>query len=185
MSERFSESVEHICDSVKRSLALYPLERIDDTLELVKEAQRIFVYGAGRSGLVGRMFAMRLMQIDLRAFFIGETVTPAINKEDCVIFISKTGETQTAIQAARIVKERVTGAKIIVLTASPKSRLASYGDVVMEIHTELTEKDSTLAPLGTIFENAALVFWDAFCSLLMEKLGETEDDMKTRHPILI
>lgn len=184
MSERFSESVEHICEGIQRSLNGYPMKDIETAVKDIKKAHKIFVYGAGRSGLVGRMFAMRLMQIGLRAFFIGETITPAVNDKDCVIFVSKTGETQTAIQAADIVENKVK-ANIIVLTASPESTLANYGDVVMVIHTERTEKDSTLAPLGTIFEDAAIIFLDALCSVLMQELGENEGNMRIRHPILV
>ncbi len=184
MSESFSGSIEHLCEGIKKSLNSYPPEEIEDAVKDIKKAHKIFVYGAGRSGLVGRMFAMRLMQIGLRAFFIGETITPAVNDKDCVIFVSKTGETQTAIQAADIVENKVK-ANIIVLTASPESTLANYGDVVMVIHTERTEKDSTLAPLGTIFEDAAIIFLDALCSVLMQELGENEGNMRIRHPILV
>ncbi len=184
MSERFSESVEHIGKAIERALKGYPLEDISKTVEDMQRAEKIFVYGAGRSGLVGRMFAMRLMQIGLRAFFIGETITPAVNDKDCVIFVSKTGETQTAIQAAEIVQNKVK-ARIIVLTASPDSTLADYGDIVMVIHTERTEKDATLAPLGTVFEDASIIFLDALCSVLMHELGENEENMKIRHPILV
>ncbi len=185
MSEdRFSESIQYICDSVRDCLETYNLGKISCAVEAITGSKQIFVYGAGRSGLVGRTFAMRLMQIGLRAFFIGETITPSVNDEDCVIFVSKTGETQTAIQAAGIVQDKVK-ARIIVLTASPDSPLAAYGDIVLVIDPVRKEKDARLAPLGTVFENSAMIFLDALISVLMEGLGETEEDMKVRHPILV
>ncbi|MFO8110432.1 MAG: SIS domain-containing protein [Thermoplasmata archaeon] len=157
---------------------------VRETANTIIDAPKIFIYGAGRSGLVGRTFAMRLMQLGQRAFFIGETITPAVKDEDCVLFVSKTGETQTAIQAARIVSNRVK-AKKIVLTSSPESPLASFADVLMVLDIPRTQKDASLAPLGTIFENAAMVFLDALTALIMDEIGESEENMRERHPILV
>ncbi|MGN1007557.1 MAG: 6-phospho-3-hexuloisomerase, partial [Butyricicoccus sp.] len=63
------------------------LNRSADTLDDAKLAaiiakiqshDRIFVYGTGRSGLMLKAFAMRLMQIGLNAFVVGETTTPSV-----------------------------------------------------------------------------------------------------------
>ncbi len=184
MTAKFSESIEYICDSLSSVLKSSNRVNVRETANTIIEAPQIFIYGAGRSGLVGRTFAMRLMQLGQRAFFIGETITPAVKDGDCVLFVSKTGETQTAIQAARIVTERVK-AKIIVLTASPDSPLAGFADVLMVLDVPRTEKDSSLAPLGTVFENAAMVFLDALIALIMDDIGESEENMMDRHPILV
>lgn len=184
MSSRFSESKEYILGSVDQALDNFDIENIKRTVDLFNDSNQIFVYGAGRSGLVGRSFAMRLMQLGLRAFFIGETITPAVNDGDCVFFVSKTGETQTAIQAAEIVANRVK-AEIVVLTANPGSTLAQYGDILIELEVERNEKDSYLAPLGTIFEDSAMIFLDALIASVMDEIEETEEGMKYRHPILV
>jgi len=184
MGEIYTKSLEYILDSVDKSLRSVSDLDLEKASKTIIKSNQVFIYGAGRSGLVGRTFAMRLMQIGFTAFFIGETITPAVKEEDCAIFISKTGETQTAIQAARIIYERV-GADIIVITASPESTLAKYADEIVTLDIVKTDKDGTLAPLGTIFENSAMIFLDAFIAELMEKIGESEEGMKTRHPILI
>lgn len=184
MESRFSESKEYLLESIHNALDRFKLDDIKKTVDLLNESNQIFVYGAGRSGLAGRMFAMRLMQLGLRAFFIGETITPAVKDGDCVLFVSKTGETQTAIQAAEIVSERVK-ADIIVLTASPDSPLARYGDIIVKLDVENNEKDSYLAPLGTVFEDSAIIFLDALIASVMDEIGETEEGMKYRHPILV
>ncbi|MFO7793256.1 MAG: SIS domain-containing protein [Candidatus Saliniplasma sp.] len=184
MGEIYSESLEYILGSVDKSLKSVTDLDLKIASGTIIESEQVFVYGAGRSGLVGRTFAMRLMQIGFTAFFIGETITPSVNNEDCAIFISKTGETQTAIQAAKIIHKRV-GADIILITASPESTLAGYADEIIYLDIVKTDKDKTLAPLGTIFENSAMIFLDAFIAHLMYKIGENEEGMKTRHPILV
>ena len=42
-------------------------------------AKRIYVMGAGRSGLVAKAFAMRLMHLGMHAYVVGETITPALD----------------------------------------------------------------------------------------------------------
>ncbi len=184
MRNRFHESWNHLLDSIGHSIDGLEPGKVEEAVSMITDAENIFVYGAGRSGLVGRTFAMRLMQLGLNAFFIGETITPAVKDSDCVFFVSRTGETQTAIQAAEIVSERVE-ARSIVLTASPNSTLTEYADLVLDIGRKETKNDEELAPLGTIFEDTAVIFLDAMIAVLMEQLGESEECMKDRHPILV
>ncbi len=184
MTIKFSESIQHICTSMDKTLKSSNKSDVRKTARTIIDAPQIFVYGAGRSGLVGRTFAMRLMQLGQRAFFIGETITPAVKDGDCVVFVSKTGETQTAIQAAKIVTERVKG-NVIVITSSPESTLASYAEVLMVLDVPSSKKDAVLAPLGTIFENSAMVFLDALIALIMDETNESEENMRERHPILV
>ena len=51
-------------------------------------ARRIYVAGAGRSGLVAGSFAMRLCQLGLCAFLVGEVAATAIGEGDLLILIS-------------------------------------------------------------------------------------------------
>ena len=65
-------------------------EKINDKqligiIDEIEKAQNIFVYGTGRSGLMLKAFAMRLMQMNYSVYVIGETITPAIKKEDLLI----------------------------------------------------------------------------------------------------
>jgi 6-phospho-3-hexuloisomerase len=49
-----------------------------------------------------------------------------------------------------------------------------------QIHGNYT----SLTPLGTAFELTSLVFLDAIVSELMEKMKQTEADLKARHAVL-
>ena len=49
-----------------------------------------------------------------------------------------------------------------------------------QIHGNYT----SLTPLGTAFELTSLVFLDAIVSELMEKMRQTEADLKARHAVL-
>ena len=65
----------------------YTAELISDneTEELVNgilESKKIFVAGAGRSGFMGKSFAMRMMRMGLDPYVVGETVTPNLEQGD-------------------------------------------------------------------------------------------------------
>ncbi len=66
----------------------------EDAEKFIREllnAKRIYVVGAGRSGLVAKAFAMRLMHLGLSAYVVGETITPALNRGDVMVIFSGSG----------------------------------------------------------------------------------------------
>lgn len=177
------EATQYILSKVSEVLDTGKEERVQEAVALVATAPKIFVYGVGRSGLVGKAFAMRMVQLGLRVFFIGETITPIVEPGDVVIIVSQTGETMSAIQTANIARR--VGAHVISVTAQPSSKLAHASSVILPLRVRKDREAARYAPLGTLFENAALLFLDGLVSLLMEKLGQTEEDMRNRHAIMV
>ena len=73
------------------------VEKINDNEFLsaaskVTKERRIFVHGEGRSGLMAKGFAMRLMHLGYNVYVVGETITPALNKDDLFIAVSGSGK---------------------------------------------------------------------------------------------
>ncbi|MEM1857523.1 MAG: iron dicitrate transport regulator FecR, partial [Thermoplasmata archaeon] len=56
-------------------------ESIKKAIDIMLSSNKIFIYGAGRSGIIGKSFAMRLVQLGLTAYFIGETITPIVTEK--------------------------------------------------------------------------------------------------------
>jgi 6-phospho 3-hexuloisomerase len=164
------------------------LERLDPAtvrraVEVLSGAPQVFVYGAGRSGIIGRAFAMRLVQTGVRAFVIGESVTPIVQKGDAVFIISGQGESYSSIQAANIVRRE--GADLVVLTSRSSSKLAHTATVLLAIDLPDDSDRPRYAPLGTIFESASLSLTDGIIAEMMRTHGETEGSMRRRHAIII
>ena len=80
-------------------------EQIDAFLNEILNANRIYTMGAGRSGLVAKSFAMRLMHLGLSSFVVGETVTPAMKPGDVIIVFSGSGATKTIADISETAKE--------------------------------------------------------------------------------
>ena len=171
-------------------------ESIDKFENIIIESENVFVTGAGRSGLAAKAFAMRLMHLGLSSYVVGETISPAINEEDCIIAISGSGETNTIVSTVKIAKNR--SSKVLVVTSYPESTLGQLADSCLLVKGR-TKKEvddenymkrqingnyTSLTPLGTAFELTTLVFLDAIVSELMEKMHQTESDLKARHTVL-
>jgi len=152
-------------------------------LKILTSAGKIFVYGVGRSGLVARAFAMRLVQLGLEVYFIGETITPIVEEGDAVLVVSNTGDTMSAVQTANIARR--VGAKVISVTGNRTSKLAHASNVVIVVREDHDVERSRLAPLGTLFEDASWILLDGLVAEVMQALGQTEATMRARHAIMV
>ena len=155
-------------------------------------AKRIYVVGAGRSGLVAKAFAMRLMHLGLHAYVVGETITPPLNKGDVMVIFSGSGRTKTVADLAETARE--IGGKICLITSNADSRIGKIADciVIIEHHRDKVTDDAeefeirqmmgehkSFAPLGTLFETASMIFADAVISRMMEITKVDEKDYTT------
>ncbi len=177
---KFEEAINHVGNEVKEMLKQIKKEKVDKIINYFFEAKNVFVYGAGRSGLVGKAFAIRLVHLGFPTFVIGETITRPVKKGDLVVLISGSGETIPVAMTAEIARRL--GAKIISITANPDSHIARFADLVIILKPK--EKKADLAPLGTLFESAAWIFLDGIIAELMARKGESEESMKRRHATL-
>lgn len=165
----------------------------DQFIEDILKAERIFVVGAGRSGLVGRFFAMRLMHIGKNIFVVGETTTPSIDQEDLLIAISQSGKTSIVVNAAKTAKDH--GARVIIISSNPESTLANISDTIIRIdnfaNSQLQQKyidkkttadiGINLTPMGTLFELSTLIFLESIIARIIVQCNISESNMKKRH----
>ncbi len=177
------EAYAHLLESLTRILAVDRSREIAETVETVVTAKHVFVYGVGRSGLAARAFAMRLVQLGIDCYFIGETITPVVHDGDAVLIVSNTGATMSANQVANIARR--VGAQVIAVTGVRGSKLSHASNTVLLIQANGGADQSRLAPLGTLFEDACLILLDGIVAQVMERLRQTEADMRARHAIMV
>ena len=189
-------ATEEILAGAEKAIRELDPNQVEKMIEMILESKdrKIFVVGMGRSGFVGRAFALRLMNLNFNVYFLGETITPAAGKDDLVIAISGTGMTKLVISAVAAAKE--IGAKIIAITSYKDSALGQTADLLVLIggRTKMgwpREEDylarqilgerEPLSPLGSIFENNTMVFLDGLIVELMCRMKKNENDLKMRH----
>jgi 6-phospho-3-hexuloisomerase len=169
-------------------------EETEAFLQEILRADRIYVMGAGRSGLVAKAFAMRLMHLGFTAFVVGETITPAMRQHDLLVIFSGSGRTKTIADIAETGKE--IGGRIALVTANHESRIGKMADAIVMLESQrdeirdetaefevrqMTGEHRSFAPLGTLFEAAAMIFADASISRLMEISKIDEKQLQDRH----
>ena len=153
-------------------------------VRMILRANRVFVTGKGRSGLVAECFAMRLMQMGFDAHVPGEATCPRIRRGDLMIAVSCSGATASIVQFARISAD--SGARVAAVTAIQGSPLTEVADDVVLV--PVTGKDvkeryrSVLGPHNnTLFEEALLLYFDAMVCSILESEGIPKRRLTDRH----
>ncbi|WP_216726042.1 6-phospho-3-hexuloisomerase [Hymenobacter siberiensis] len=162
-------------------------ERIDWTaaaalVPLIRQAERVFVVGAGRTGLALQAAAMRLMHLGLRVFVVGETTTPAIGAGDLLLAGSGSGTTSTIVKAAE--KAVAAGARVAAISTTAESPLATLADLVVLVPAaQKQDHGGSLSQqyAGSLFEQAVLLLTDALFQTLWTLDGTPAPELWKRH----
>ncbi len=147
--------------------------------EMLDNAKRIFIAGAGRSKLVGNFFAMRLVHAGYDVSVVGEIVTPSIKHGDLLIIISGSGETEQLIAFAKSAQK--VGAKIVLISAKSGSTIGDMAETVLQIGTAEQYGKVYGMPMGTVFELSTLLFLESTISHIIHDKGIPEEVMRERH----
>src|SRR6202453_1582691 len=120
-----------ILNELERTLAAVSDAEIAVAQRMILAANRVFVMGAGRTGLALKMAAMRLMHLGLVVHVAGEVTSPAIGRGDLLLVASGSGTTAGPLHAAEVAVKA--GARVLALTATPASKLATLAQGVVVI----------------------------------------------------
>lgn len=174
---------EAILEELSHTLHSLSSRAMGQLVEQILQAEAIFVAGAGRSGLMMRAFAMRLMHLGVRAYVVGETVTPGITANDLLMIGSGSGETSSLISMAA--KAKRIGAALAAITINPLSTIAQQADVVIQIHAATKEATdaaaTTIQPMGSLFEQTLLLACDSIILEIMARQRANGATMFGRH----
>lgn len=145
-------------------------------------ADRIFVTGAGRSGLVLKMAAMRLMHLGLTVHVVGETTAPAIRSGDLLLAASGSGTTAGVVKAAETAAAQ--GARIAVYTTNSGSPLSKAASAVVLIPAaQKTDHGSAVSRQysGSLFEQVLFATTEAVFQSLWDDDAASPEELWQRH----
>ncbi|TFG23841.1 MAG: SIS domain-containing protein [Promethearchaeota archaeon] len=188
-SKRFLNTMDEIIEQLKLNTQKINVESVLNLIDLILEVknteQMVFVYGAGRSGFVGRCFAQRLMHLGIKACFISDAITHQYTQHDLVVIISGSGETTSPVAIAQ--KANMIGGRIALFTGNPNSSIGSISDCIIKVEgksKDIAVSKHTLAPYTSLFDISTLSILDSIGGTLMDLLGVTEADIDRRHATL-
>ena len=152
--------------------------------DAILSAKHVFIAGAGRSGLMMRAMAMRLMHLGLKVGVVGEVVTPGIMPGDLLLVGSGSGTTASLVAAAE--KAKKVGADVALITIDATSAIASMATDVLTIPAPSPKARqqghvNSAQPMGSLFEQSLLLVGDSLIMLLMQRLEMDSDTMFQRH----
>ena len=188
-----SHGVDDAAVAIDRNLSLF-LQEITDTVEKIDHRQlavatghlgfagRVFVAGAGRSGLVLRMAAMRLMHLGMTVHVAGDSTTPAISSGDLLLVASGSGTTSGVVKSAETAAK--TGARIVAFTTNPASPLAALTDALVVIPAaQKTDHGSSVSRQysGSLFEQALFLATESVFQTLWDNTDEPAEKLWLRH----
>lgn len=148
----------------------------------IQEAERIFLAGAGRSGLVLRMAAMRLMHLGLTVHVAGDTTTPAITSGDLLVVASGSGTTSGVVKAAETAAKA--GARVAAFTTNRNSPLARLADALVIIPAaQKTDHNTTITRQysGSLFEQSLLLATETIFQALWDNDAQPAEELWLRH----
>jgi 6-phospho-3-hexuloisomerase len=184
-SDPIDVTSEQILAEVAACVRQVSAESLNQAAELMEFSTRIFVAGAGRSGLCMQALGMRLMHLGKTVYVVGETTTPSIAAENLLILGSGSGRTTSLLAMAGQAQRQ--GAKILLFTTDPTSPLAELADYRVVIPAPSLKAAAGISgfvsvqPMGTLFEQSMLIVCDSLILGLMQRTGITAAQMFERH----
>lgn len=144
---------------------------------------RVIVTGMGKSGLIGRKIAATLSSTGTPSYFLHPAESThgdsgIITRNDVIIAISNSGETQELLNLLPLIKRF--GVTMIGMTGKMNSTLSNASDVTLDISVEREACPLNKAP--TASTTATLAMGDALAVCLLEKRGFSEEDFLVFHP---
>ena len=168
-----------ILDRLSEILSVTDKSQAQKLKDLLDDAGRIFVGGAGRSGLVSRFFAMRLVHSGYNVNMVGEIVTPAAKSGDLLVVISGSGGTKTLLPILETAKSK--GAKIAVISQKSSSAMADMADLTVQVGNDDAFPLTKGMPMGSQFELATLLYLEAVVGEIIFDKDLTEEGMRAVH----
>ncbi|MBP1905541.1 6-phospho-3-hexuloisomerase [Paenibacillus turicensis] len=172
-----------VIEELNKTANSIPDEASEALLNQMMKSGKIFVAGAGRSGLMGKAFVMRMMHMGLDAYVVGETVTANLEKGDLLIIGTDSGETKTLIPIAE--KAKSLGGIVAAVTISQDSTIGKLADIVVKLPGSPKEQHESISqsiqPMGSLFEQTMLLFYDALILRYMTQKGLSSSQMYGKH----
>ncbi len=181
--ETAKRTIQIEADSIQQLINYLDNHFIQAVQTILESKGRVVITGIGKSAIIGNKIVATLNSTGTPAIFMhaadaihGDLGT--IQKDDVVVFISKSGNTPEVKVLVPLIKKSTN--KIIALTGNPDSYIAQQADIVLNAYVEKEACPNNLAPTSST--TAQLVLGDALAVCLLEQRDFTSKDFARFHP---
>jgi arabinose-5-phosphate isomerase len=150
---------------------------------VVNSKGKFIICGMGKSGIIGKKIAATLASTGTPSFFLhpGEAYhgdLGMIEKEDIILLISNSGETDEVLKLIPFLKSQ--GNITISMSGNPKSTLGANTNYHLNISIQKEACPLSLAPMSST--TATLVMGDAIAVALMKLRNFKDENFAKFHP---
>jgi len=163
-------------------------KRIDSNFARIVNAMykiegRVIVTGMGKPGFIAQKISATLSSTGTPSLYLHPAEAlhgdlGRVTKDDLILALSNSGETEEMIKFLPIVKK--IGARLVAMTGNTKSTLAKFADYTLDVSVKREACPLGLAP--TTSTTAMLAMGDALSVALLDKKGFKEKDFAFYHP---
>jgi arabinose-5-phosphate isomerase len=144
---------------------------------------RVVVTGMGKAGIIGQKISATLASTGTPSLWLHSAEAihgdlGRVRKEDVIIVISNSGETEEVVNLVPLIKK--IGSGLIAITGNKKSNLAKNSDAVLDVSIKEEACPLGLAPMAST--TSMLAMGDALCAALMDKRKFKKSDFAFLHP---
>ncbi len=146
-----------------------------ELVHAIDSSPRVYFQGSGRTLLMIKAVAMRLMHMGVPVHIVGDVLTPAISSGDLLIAVSARGGAGTR---AAIQKATAAGARVAAITTR-RENLDGAADLVVAVPARVDV--NSVQHAGSLFEQSVLVLGDAMCRIIQGRRGVPTEVLTARH----
>jgi len=183
LKKRAKQVLKIEADSIRRLIS-----RIDKDFEKAVKMiyackGRVVVTGMGKAGIIGQKISATLSSTGTPSLWLHSAEAihgdlGRVKKEDTVIVISNSGETEEVVNLVPQIKK--IGSGLIAITGNKMSSLAKNSDAVLGVSIKEEACSLGLAPMAST--TSMLAMGDALCAALMDKRKFKKSDFAFLHP---
>ncbi len=144
---------------------------------------RIIVTGMGKPGFIAQKISATLSSTGTPSLYLHPAEAlhgdlGRVRKNDCIIALSNSGETEEICKLLPIIKK--IGALLVSIVGNPRSTLAKNSDFILDVSVK--KEACSLGLVPTASTTAMLAMGDALAIVLLEKKKFREKDFAFYHP---
>ncbi|HEV2884049.1 MAG TPA: KpsF/GutQ family sugar-phosphate isomerase [Pyrinomonadaceae bacterium] len=183
-ASQFAELLKHEAAAIETAAGRLDLAEVGKAISLLSECRgKVVLAGIGKSGFITRKIAATLTSTGTPAVFLHPSDAlhgdiGIVDKNDVVIVVSSSGETDEIIAMLPYLRQR--SVPLVAIVGNPNSTLARQADVTLDASVDKEVCPFNLAPTSST--TVALAFGDALAISLMQIKGLTPEDFALNHP---
>jgi 6-phospho-3-hexuloisomerase len=170
-STSYKKHTQAVLEELNRALTSIDAARLEDFVNIILSARKVFFVGVGRVLLSLQAICKRFAHLGIDAHYVGEITEPAITSEDLLIVGSGSGESIFPLNIAKKASE--IGLTIVHIGSNPNSSMKEYASFMVRVpvHTKLRLADEiiTSQPMTSLFEQSLLLLGDIIAKMIIDK----------------